>query len=201
MESDSTDDRTTLAFDWFIEQQCLFCEYAYEDLKRDLSLTGGNQDRAWYSVQGILVAAANLSKIFWPSEKRKNGKFVERGMHLRKRFDVQDESPLATQDVRHAFEHFDERFQEWLEANPDTGFSDSGVYYGSGHRVDATHRLRTMSANNLRITFLTDSFEILPAMKEIRRLLPLVRKDAEEIMRSGRAARRVPPPAVSPRSG
>lgn len=71
----------------------------------------------WCSIQSILVAAGNVSKILWPSQKYKL-----RGQKLRKLLGVEDNNPLASRKFRNHFEHYDERVEEWFENN------SQGVY-------------------------------------------------------------------------
>lgn len=71
----------------------------------------------WCSIQSILVAAGNVSKILWPSQKYKL-----RGKKLRELLGVEDNNPLASRKFRNHFEHYDERIEEWFESN------SQGVY-------------------------------------------------------------------------
>ena len=71
----------------------------------------------WCSIQSILVAAGNVSKILWPSQKYKL-----RGQKLRELLGVEDNNPLASRKFRNHFEHYDERVEEWYENN------SQGVY-------------------------------------------------------------------------
>ncbi|WP_367330713.1 hypothetical protein [Sphingobacterium multivorum] len=64
------------------------------------------------SIQSILVAAGNVSKILWPSQKYKL-----RGQKLRELLGVEDNNPLASRKFRNHFEHYDERVEEWFESN------------------------------------------------------------------------------------
>jgi len=66
----------------------------------------------WCSIQSILVAAGNVSKILWPNEKYK-----VRGEKLRQLLKVEKDNPLSSRKFRNHFEHYDERIDEYFEGN------------------------------------------------------------------------------------
>lgn len=71
----------------------------------------------WCSIQSILVATANVSKILWP-----NHKYKKRGEQLRQLLKVEKDNPLSSRKFRNRFEHYDELVDEWFEN------SSQGVY-------------------------------------------------------------------------
>lgn len=66
----------------------------------------------WCSIQTILVAAGNVSKILWPNEKYK-----VRGEKLRQLLNVEKDNPLSNRKFRNHFEHYDERIEEYFQCN------------------------------------------------------------------------------------
>ena len=86
-----------------------------------LRTTDGNLDQVetWCSLQSILVAAGNVSKILWPNEKYKL-----RGAHLRKQLHVEKDNPLSSRKFRNHFEHYDERIEEYFKYNSQGGYID-----------------------------------------------------------------------------
>ena len=67
-------------------------------------------DDFWFALTALLQAAANLSKILWPSE---NDSFSQRrGARLRTLLTV-EEGPLRSRTIRNHLEHFDARMDEW----------------------------------------------------------------------------------------
>ena len=82
----------------------------------------------WSSIQSILVAAANVSKILWPARTP----YKERGKQLRNLIGVDDHNLLSDRTFRNHFEHYDERVEEWFNGN------DSAVYMDS--RIDPIDR-------------------------------------------------------------
>jgi hypothetical protein len=71
----------------------------------------------WCSIQSILVAAGNVSKILWPNEIYK-----VRGEKLRQLLKVEKDNPLSSRKFRNHFEHYDERIEEYFQGKP------QGVY-------------------------------------------------------------------------
>lgn len=71
----------------------------------------------WSSIQSILVATANVSKILWPKTKYKT-----RGERLRQMLKVENGNILSSRKFRNYFEHYDEQVDDWFENQ------SSGVY-------------------------------------------------------------------------
>jgi hypothetical protein len=70
-----------------IQHQCEFAFMAYDDLTTGIATKDNN--RIFYSVQGFLIATANISKIFWPQDTQYN----QRGEDLKQLLGVDDNSP------------------------------------------------------------------------------------------------------------
>lgn len=64
----------------------------------------------WCSIQSILIATGNVSKILWPQKKYKS-----RGEKLRKLLHVDNSNLLSNRKFRNHFEHYDERIEETFE--------------------------------------------------------------------------------------
>ncbi|WP_313805641.1 hypothetical protein [Flavobacterium sp.] len=117
----------------------------------------------WGSIQSILVAAGNVSKILWPTYNR----HAKRGEKLRQILQIKDDNPISERRFRNHFEHYDSRIEEWydgqgsyidLAMNPDL--------LGKSHeRIDRGYN----SFNNTLIFRgeLLDLDEVLNAIKEI----------------------------------
>ncbi len=121
----------------------------------------------WSAIQSILVAAGNVSKILWPSEKN-----AERGEHLRKLLSVDDGNPLKSRKLRNHFEHYDERIQSWFEESGSVVYLDPEIRSSAGHLISmprASHR--SFDPTTMTVTFrgeTTDLKGILSALREIR---------------------------------
>ena len=77
----------------------------------------------WGSIQSILVAAANVSKILWPVGKP----YMARGKYLRQLLGVDDNNLLSDRTFRNHFEHYDERIEDWFDNNSSAVYMDSRI--------------------------------------------------------------------------
>jgi hypothetical protein len=78
---------------------------------------------AWGSIQSILVATANVSKILWPARKQ----YMARGKQLRALLGVDDDNLLSDRSFRNHFEHYDERIEDWFDNNNSAVYRDSRI--------------------------------------------------------------------------
>ncbi len=99
-----------------IVTQSKFAEKASDQLAK-----ASDPIEVWGSIQSILVAAANVSKILWPAEKP----YLSRGKHLRKLLGVDDSNVLSDRTFRNHFEHYDERIEDWFDNNNSAVYMDS----------------------------------------------------------------------------
>ena len=76
----------------------------------------------WSAIQSILIAAANVSKLLWPSHSRS-----ARGPALRALLEVDDRNPLADRTLRNHFEHYDERIEDWMSTAPSATYVDQSI--------------------------------------------------------------------------
>jgi hypothetical protein len=122
----------------------------------------------WCSIQSILGAAGNVSKILWPNEKYKI-----RGERLRQLLKVENDNPLSSRKFRNHFEHYDERIEEHFKYNSQGAYIDlamnpslnSGIF---GNRPLNTHRGYNSFNNTLVFRNETlDLNEVLTALDDI----------------------------------
>jgi hypothetical protein len=104
-----------------IQQQCEFARSHYNDLNG--AVAARNVDEIFRSLQSFLVAAANISKIFFPARDR----YEKRGEYLRNLLSIDENSQLAKRYARDFFEHFDERLDNWYEESPDHNLLDMSI--------------------------------------------------------------------------
>lgn len=104
-----------------LRRQSEFAATAFQDL--DQALASNDMTRIWYSVQALLIAVGNISKVLWPP----NPTYECRGAALRDSLGVQEQSPLAPRSFRNHFEHFDERLEAWAASSKRHNFADSNV--------------------------------------------------------------------------
>lgn len=116
--------------------RCLDALTRYDTLKEDENTSA---DVLVSLVQEAVGHSAALSRYFWPSpqgsKKRPNLAVLkeERGKTLRQAFLLDENSPLFSRDLRNAWEHFDERLDDYFLEN------EAG-YFFPGPILD-THQL------------------------------------------------------------
>lgn len=120
----------------FISEILLQSKIAQRAFER-LQATHKNFDQleVWCSIQSILVSAANISKILWPSKNRIRGK------KLREMLKVEADNILSNRKFRNHFEHYDERIEEWFGNRSDGVYIDLAMnpslregFGGNNHR-------------------------------------------------------------------
>lgn len=152
-----------------IDEIALQTKIAFRASER-LQATCDSFDRIekWCSIQSILVASGNVSKILWPAKKYKI-----RGDRLRKMLNVEEDSPLSSRRFRNHFEHYDERVEEWFSNVSEGVYDDlhmnpnlnSGLL---GDMPNFTHRGYNSFNNTLVFRDeVLDFNELLSALKDI----------------------------------
>ena len=122
----------------------------------------------WCSIQSILVAAGNVSKILWPNEKYKI-----RGENLRRFLKIENNNPLSSRKFRNHFEHYDERIEEYFKDHSDGVYTDLAMNpsLNSGILGDGpldTHR--GYNSFNNTLVFRGETFDldsVLTALEDI----------------------------------
>jgi len=100
-------------------KRCLDAFNRYDELEK----IEANAEDLVSIVQEAVGHAAALSRYFWPSPQGKKKQPTlkqlkeKRGEKLRKAFQVDEGSPLFNRDLRNAWEHFDERLDEYFLEN------------------------------------------------------------------------------------
>lgn len=106
----------------FLSEIVLQVKIATRSAKR-LEATKDNFDNieVWCSIQSILGAAGNISKILWPPDK----KYKLRGERLRKMLEVDDDNALSNRKFRNNFfEHYDARIEKWFSNHSSVVYID-----------------------------------------------------------------------------
>ena len=142
--------------------QAKMAEYAFTRLKENANHS--DQMETWSSIQLILIAAGNVSKILWPGRKANK----DRGIQLRRLLKIQDENPIADRKFRDHFEHYDERLEKWTENR--NGYYDfamnPSMYLFGHHNVS-----RGYNVDSNTLVFqgeVLDLNVIINALKEIK---------------------------------
>ncbi|HLB22026.1 MAG TPA: hypothetical protein VK605_07925 [Solirubrobacteraceae bacterium] len=126
---------------------------------------------AWFALQNLLVAAANLSKLLWGSSGKRE---VERKA-LRDSVGVDNTSALKSLDIRNDFEHFDERIEDWYVRQGKSGYVGRNI--GGGIHIENEgegRRFGEYDPSTGMVIFWTNSAHLPAVIGEVRRIIPLV---------------------------
>ncbi len=123
-----------------------------------------DQVEVWCSIQSILCAAGNISKILKPIYKDNKS----RGERLRQLLKVEDSNPLLDRTFRNHLEHYDDRIEEYFGNNLQGVYIDLAMNPSLSGRALNSHR----GYNSLNNTLLfrgevLDLNEVLKAIEEI----------------------------------
>lgn len=156
-----------------LEKQCEFFQIGFNRINNisDISVF-------WYDIQNILVSAANISKLLWPNNNKKKSDVIraitaERGSSLRKIFDINEDSILKSKRVRNAFEHYDEKLDEWQIESKNHIYIDSNIGNKNSIKIDTdqpTAYMRNFDPESKVLTFRDEEYDTLKIATEIFRL-------------------------------
>jgi hypothetical protein len=128
-------------------------------------------DRVWFSLQNLVIAAANVSKALWGSNKQA----AARRTDLRQSLNVNDDSPLfPPRTMRDHFEHYDERLEEWDAKSVNHWHIDRNLGSFASAMSPPADRLelfRNYDPNTEVVTFWGDDFDIPAIVAEVDRIL------------------------------
>ncbi|MGI6241085.1 MAG: hypothetical protein ACOYJW_04010 [Candidatus Omnitrophota bacterium] len=126
-----------------------------------------DQIEVWSSIQSILVAAGNVSKILWPQEK----KYAVRGKRLRELLKVDDNNLLSDRSLRNHFEHYDDRIEKWFKGRSSAVYSDLAIDpLKSMRRNFPTNHHRAYDPLTQTLTFRGESFDLAAVLKELKEI-------------------------------
>ena len=114
------DDKLLSIFQDELGNQCEFILIGGRQVNACLQQNGPT-DLIWFALQGMLVSAANASKLLWGSRTEDA---LKARRQLRESVGVTDDSPFSSRRVRNDFEHFDERLEAYFES------AQGHVYFG-----------------------------------------------------------------------
>ena len=132
-------------------------------------------DEVWFAVEGLLSAAANVSKALWGQGSAANAA----RQPLRDSLCVSEASPFSERRMRNHFEHYDERLDEWWVKSPTHNIADRNIMpVGAIAGIDRLGMFRQLDPTTLNVVFWGDTFNIPEIVAEASRLLPIVVKEA-----------------------
>ena len=125
----------------------------------------GDQIDVWSSIQSVLVAAGNVSKILWPQKK-----YAKRGELLRTMLNIEESNLLSDRKFRNHFEHYDERIEEWFEKNSSASYRDPVIDPFKPIWGKLTVRHRAYNPLTQVLTFRGESIDLGEALKALENI-------------------------------
>lgn len=136
--------------------------------------------QSWFFVECMIMAAANVSKIFYGAGSRQ----LEERRPIRESVNLGDQSVLRDLTVRNHFEHIDSRIQEWWDVSPDRKYIDYLSYGEPYKHFHAINVFRNIDLHAGKVTFWGDDVDLVAILAQIGELIP----------RLGEALKGLPPP-------
>ena len=150
----------------FISEIVFQSELAQRGAER-LKATNEKFDKieVWSSIQSILIAAGNISKILWPKKK-----YEDRGKKLRKLLKVDNDNMLRDRKFRNELEHYDDLIDELFNKQTPVSYIDLAMNPSiSSFGAKNCHRGYNSFDNTLVIRGQTlDLNAVLKAIDEIK---------------------------------
>lgn len=121
----------------------------------------------WCSIQSILMAAANVSKILWPQDK----KYAARGALLRSQLNVAENNLLSDRKFRNHFEHYDERIEKWFKKNPSMVYMDLTIDpFKPIWGPNLANKHRAYNPLTKTLAFRGESFDLAAVLNELEEI-------------------------------
>lgn len=126
--------------------------------------------KAWSAIQGMLTASANISKALW-------GKDTPVRQALRKSIGIVEPSILQEKQMRNAFEHFDERIDDWWDKSEHHNVTELNIGKESDVTAgfDKTDIFRNFDPTSGDLILLGVRLNLYAVRDEIAKIAPIVR--------------------------
>lgn len=166
----------------FIEEVGRQSEYVLmAAVQLDKALKERDPKNAFFYIQVLLTASANVSKLLWGVDR--NAKARQERQGLRDFFEVDENSLTTDRKMRNSFDHFDERLDEWYEADAsDSGFivdSNLGTSIG-GTAINKDRFLRNYDLKTATVSFKNLTFNTRDMSHEAYRIFKIYEKYKSE---------------------
>jgi hypothetical protein len=164
------------AFQRQVKTQCEFALRANDSIDQATKLRDGSE--AFYGIQNLLNAAANIRKTLWGS----SDKTALDRKPVRESLDTDEHSILFTRSViRNHTEHFDERIDKWWRESTSKNFLDSNV--GPRRLIIGFEEIdifRWFDPTTGEASFWGDTLSLRDLVSEIKRLYPIAVQESDK---------------------
>ena len=149
------DDQTLLLV--FRSQLFIQCDYVNRATSalRD-SLIKDDAPGVFFSLQNLLVSAANIGKLLWGSGVTN----ASQRLRLREQLNIPENSILHEMKMRNHYEHFDERIERWAKQSVSGHFLDHNVMSIMGVDEPVIDWFRVYDPHREILSFWGDTFDL-----------------------------------------
>jgi hypothetical protein len=150
-----------------IKNQCEMVEIAVNGINHFHNNESIPVKQLWFNVQGLLIATANISKIFWNYERTES----EEVTYLKGLLEVNDTSKIKSRFFRNIFEHYDENIIEWSSKRTSNSVAISNVLPKSTNLgIPTNNTFKTYYNDVNSIAFQNKEYKLQPVIKEVARI-------------------------------
>lgn len=144
--------------------------FAYKEFEEALKKTIiPDIPTVFFFIHSFLIHAANVSKLFWPNEKR-DVQIYKRGEALLKELEITKRLDLSSRRLRNHLEHYDERLEKWAVCSKslhvDMNIMPKGSIKGSG--INESNFLRNLDQTKLIFSFQDDEYSLKVLADEVK---------------------------------
>lgn len=144
------------------------------------------------AIHSFLSHIGNVSKLFWPSDKKFGAK--ARGDELRRRLGVTDDHPFAkrARDHRNSLEHYDSRLDKWAETSVRRNIVSDQVGPLGANGLEKTDVMRAYDPGKAMFWFQGEELD-LAELSALTDELIVKARQASEVAREEYLATIIPP--------
>lgn len=122
----------------------------------------------WFNMQMFLVSAANVSKLIWGTN------YTDSMTLVKDLLEIKNDSALKSRRLRNHFEHYDERLINWDESSKHKNIvldniGPSNMIKG----IDKKDIFRHYDNTKGVVTFRGETFNLVPIVKELKRIIKI----------------------------
>lgn len=155
-----------------IKNQCEMVKIATDGINRFHNEEGISNDFLWFNAQGLLIATANISKVFWNRERPVKPPEVK---YLQELLGIKDSSKINSRRFRNYFEHYDRHLLEWGNSKGKRWLATSNIWpKGSVIGINPQDTFKTYYNDLNAIAFKGQEMELQPVIKEVARILDAI---------------------------
>lgn len=156
-----------------IKNQCEMVKISVEGINNYHNNEEVSGDYLWFNVQGLLIATANISKVFWNITKRPTSPAEVK--YLQGLLKIEDSSEINSRTFRNYFEHYDDHLINWGQSKTGRSIAMSNILFkGAIVGIEPRDTFKTYYHDTNTIAFKGKELELQPVIREVARILDAI---------------------------